>query len=67
MLAMTLTEPPQFGQVSTSTLKTRLNRCAQRIAARCSTGVRSFSRAGLAGLTPRPRRAGETWADRDPG
>lgn len=62
MQAMTLTEPPQFGQVSTSTLKTRLRRRAQRIEACCSAGVRSFSGVGFVGLAPRPRRAGVTRA-----
>lgn len=39
LLAMTLTVPPQLGQVSTSTCNTRLRRCAQRIAACCAAGV----------------------------
>lgn len=48
---------PQFGQFSTSTLNTRLRRCAHRIAACCSAGVRSCSCAGLAGPAPCPGAA----------
>src|SRR5690606_448103 len=58
MQAMTLTAPPHFGQDSTSIWNTRLRRCAQRIAERCSAGVRSSDGCGLFGLPHRPRRAG---------
>ena len=58
MLAMIWTVPPHFGQVSTSIRNTRLRRFAQRIAYRCSAGVRSSNGCGRLGLPPRPRRAG---------
>lgn len=41
MQAISLAAPPQPGHVCTSSLNTRLSRCAQPRAVRCSAGVRS--------------------------
>jgi len=59
MLATMRTEPPQWMQVFTSMLKTRLRRFAQVIARRRSNGVRwsvlaSVDSAAVRGRLPRP-------------
>jgi len=62
MLATMRTEPPQWMQVFTSMLKTRLGRCAQVIARRrFSSGLRwsllaSVDASSVGGRLPRPDR-----------
>jgi hypothetical protein len=55
---ITLTAPPYARHVSMSILKTRLNRLAQFIEARCSAGVGSVGSLGALTLLPLPRFAG---------
>ena len=58
MQAMLLAPPPQASQVVMSMLNTRLRRCAQVTAARCSAGALSL----CAAANFRPRRVGVTAA-----
>jgi len=62
MQAMTLTAPPQAGQVSISILNTRFKRCAQVIEARRSAAVGSSTVAAATDWPPLPRLAGVTRA-----